>query len=445
MVILALVAAQSLALSPARATELDGAPGLGLRASRPAFSPNRDGIIDATILVVTADRPVRLTLEIVDAGGTLVRDLQRDAWIETGETRATWRGRDDEREPVPDGHYVARATATDETGAVASVEFGLRVDTRAPRFRWRSISPDPVVRADTRIGFSFEVGGADRGRLLVADARGRAVHRDAWVSEETALELMWNLRTTDGRVPPGLYRATVTVRDTAGNVRASEPRPFRDRHPATARVVRAAFGAGPRVALTFDDCINVDAWKRILTTLGAADAHATFFCSGGQVLARPALARRTVREGNAVGSHGWDHADATRLGFDEIASRLARDDRAWWRTARAMAVPFYRPAYGTFDDETRRAAGSRGYAWIALWNVDPADWRGGSAREISSRTLSHVGAGSIVVLHVQDRTADALPTILRGLRSRGLRPVTLLELVTQASSYTAGRVARMPV
>jgi hypothetical protein len=44
--------------------------------------------------------------------------------------------------------------------------------------------------------------------------------------------------------------------------------------------------------------------------------------------------------------------------------------------------------------------------------------------------LSRVETGSIVLLHCGSQaTADALPEILEGLRGRGLRPVTITQLL----------------
>ena len=152
-----------------------------------------------------------------------------------------------------------------------------------------------------------------------------------------------------------------------------------------------------------------------------------------------------MAEGNAVGSHGWDHADLTTLDAAGIAQRLRRDDDAWWRAARAIAVPYVRPPYGETNDTVRRVAGSLGYAWIVLWDVDPADWERPGAGEIAARVLSHVHPGAIVALHVQDQTAEALPAILRGLDARGLEPVGIDELLDAAREVRSGRVAPRPV
>jgi hypothetical protein len=48
-------------------------------------------------------------------------------------------------------------------------------------------------------------------------------------------------------------------------------------------------------------------------------------------------------------------------------------------------------------------------------------------------------------MHVQGQTASALPTILRGLASRGLEQVGIDELLKAARATRAGSVARRPV
>ena len=186
--------------------------------------------------------------------------------------------------------------------------------------------PQPIERVDGRVTLSFRAIGAERGRVVIADLGGRVVHRDRWEGLDGLIDRTWDLKTDRGeRVPPGLYGATAIVRDAAGNVSTSETRPLRDEHPVTARVVTSVQGAHGLVALTFDDCVSHSAWARILTVLEASNAKATFFCSGPRVAAAPALARRTVREGNGVGSHGWDQRPARSVSSrSAIAFRVTR-------------------------------------------------------------------------------------------------------------------------
>jgi peptidoglycan/xylan/chitin deacetylase (PgdA/CDA1 family) len=411
--------------------------------SSPAFSPNGDGRFEAVTASVTVGEPGTLTLEVLDATGGVVRTIALDEPITAGETETAWRGLDDARTVVPDGTYTLRASVVDALGDTATAETSVTVDTTPPRLRWRSIAPDPVRTSNGEVTFSLSMG-AGAARLVVTSSDGRPVHRDAWTASGGLERRTWSLRDGGSRVSPGRYTVTVTVRDDVANTR-SAARSFRDEQPVHAEVVRRVEGAGDRVALTFDDCLDDAAWASMLRTLERAGVHATFFCPGQQVLAAPMLARRTVALGNAVGSHGWDHADMTTLSVAEISHRLDLDERAWWRTAHATAVPLLRPPYGDVDADTIAAAGANGFRWLVLWDVDPADWQRPGASAIARRVLSHVRAGSIVVMHVLSQTADALPAILRGLRTRHLEPVTVTDLLEHANATTGGSVQLMPV
>jgi peptidoglycan/xylan/chitin deacetylase (PgdA/CDA1 family) len=421
-------------------------PSVTLSIVNDAFSPNGDGIVDATTAVVEVPAPATLTLEVLSPDGELVRSVVADEAIVAGSTRVAWRGLDDARDVVADGVYTIRATVSDDAGSTTTAEATARVDTLPPRFAWRDVAPDPVTGAGDVVRLEFSTRATAIARLVIRDATGAIVHRDEWNDLSGAVTETWDLRSSGGhRVAPGLYEATVSVRDAAGNIRESRAEPIRDEHAVAARTVTSVDGAGRRVALTFDDCGSASAWSEILDALEGAGVDGTFFCPGQRVLAEPALAKRTVAEGNAVGSHGWDHTDFTTLDDAGIASRLRRDDEAWWRTARAMAVPYVRPPYGATNDAVRRVAGSLGYEWIVLWDVDPRDWERPGASEIARRVLGHIHAGAIVVMHVQDQTASALPTILRGLASRGLEQVGIDELLKAARATRAGSVARRPV
>jgi peptidoglycan/xylan/chitin deacetylase (PgdA/CDA1 family) len=74
------------------------------------------------------------------------------------------------------------------------------------------------------------------------------------------------------------------------------------------------------------------------------------------------------------------------------------------------------------------AAGAAGYTYTVLWDVDPFDWQQPGAGVIVSRVLGTVRPGSVILLHTTGQTAQALPSIIQGLRSRGLQPVRLHEL-----------------
>jgi peptidoglycan/xylan/chitin deacetylase (PgdA/CDA1 family) len=107
--------------------------------------------------------------------------------------------------------------------------------------------------------------------------------------------------------------------------------------------------------------------------------------------------------------------------------RLQRDSQAWWSVGDA-AAPFFRPPYGSTDSSVVQGAGAASYSRVVLWDVDTNDWRGRSPSQIASTVVGSSRGGSIVLMHVLRNTADALPSILHGLKARGLKPVSLHRL-----------------
>jgi peptidoglycan/xylan/chitin deacetylase (PgdA/CDA1 family) len=150
------------------------------------------------------------------------------------------------------------------------------------------------------------------------------------------------------------------------------------------------------------------------------------------------VARRTVRDGHVIGSHGWDHADFTRLSFASSQGRLEQDRAAWWKLARVTPTPYFRPPYGAYNATTVAAAGRAGYSAVVLWDVDPRDWTQPGPGAIESRILSQVRPGSIVLMHTLSQTATQLPWLIQTLRSRHYIPLTLPELARVGTPTPGG-------
>ena len=65
-----------------------------------------------------------------------------------------------------------------------------------------------------------------------------------------------------------------------------------------------------------------------------------------------------------------------------------------------------------------------------VWESDSLDWKGISAEEISSRVLSKVQPGSIVLFHnAAEHTPEALPGIIESLQADGYTIVPISELL----------------
>ena len=410
------------------------APALSLREPR-AFSPNGDGSSDRAALRVSADEPVSLTLQLLGPRGLVVQNEARDLVVPRRRVeRFLWDGTIyDGAMRARDGLYIVRATALDRAGTRATASARVRLDTRAPRIAALGVTPQRPTGG--RVLVRFSVSDADERigvRPQLFDAYGdlvRALPERTLAPGPRAVAVP--LRARDGSLlAPGSYRVGIEASAEAGNRSdpASAAEPFLFSHPVRARVWGRFEGVGRRVALTFDDCYDAGGWAGVLDVLAREHVQATFFCTGQAVLANPQLGLRTVREGHAIGSHGWDHADFALLSFDSSLARLLDDREVWWRLARVAPTPLFRPPYGAYTSTTVAAAGAAGYAAVVLWDVDPYDWRNPGVAAIVERIVGATTPGAIDLMHTLPETAAALPTIIDELRARGYGFGTLPQL-----------------
>lgn len=207
----------------------------------------------------------------------------------------------------------------------------------------------------------------------------------------------------------------------------------------TSLVVSDGPRGGNGVALTFDMDGRLDPALDIVDWLIANQVEATVFPTGQAAttdVGRSVLARIGTRPGLfSIGNGTWDGADMTKLPASAVGTELQDTEAAVSSLAGRSTKPFYRPPSGTQDAATRRIAGSLGWAYTVLWDVDTVDWMpisegGPTADDLVARVLSRARGGSIVLLHLGGyETLAALPRIVAGLRAAGLHPVTLERLL----------------
>lgn len=410
-------------------------PAVTLALSSTAFSPNGDGRVDGVAIDVTSDEAGTVAVRILDAGGSSRREFA-GVLAGPGTARFVWDGSDGGGAVVGDAAYTVEATSTGVVPATTQRIAPVFVDTAPPAAAWRRIAPDP---ASGRSPIAFRVRSQDRAEHLTAEIRildrlGGVRTHSAMVHEGTDV-VRWRPSYRSGRaLLPGLYVAALTVTDDAGNVSPSRERKLRILRRVHARVFRRVEGAGKRVAITIDDCHYRTAWASMLRTLKRMNVRATFFCPGDRMLIFKDLARRTVREGHLLASHGWDHAALAGKGFAATAVRLRKDLSVAWRLTGDITAPYFRPPYGSYDGTVVAAAGATGHARVMMWDVSTGDTAGVTGGALVSNAVRPARRGSVILMHTLDKTAAALPAIIRGLRAKGLRPVRL-DALFRAAGY----------
>jgi peptidoglycan/xylan/chitin deacetylase (PgdA/CDA1 family) len=195
-----------------------------------------------------------------------------------------------------------------------------------------------------------------------------------------------------------------------------------------------------RLALTFDDGPDERHTRAVLDLLEARGHRGTFFVIGRRAEAAPELLAEMVRRGHGLGNHSFAHAYTTPF---QHPTRLAADlARAQELMARAGArVRYFRPPIGLLSPRIADAAKRIGLTIVA-WSASARDGRAGTtAAQAAARLTAAARPGAILVLHDavergarEPIAAAALPPLLDALAARGLRSVTLDELIDEENS-----------
>jgi peptidoglycan/xylan/chitin deacetylase (PgdA/CDA1 family) len=188
-----------------------------------------------------------------------------------------------------------------------------------------------------------------------------------------------------------------------------------------------------RVALTFDDGPGPDT-ERVLDALARHGARATFFCVGEAARRRPELVRRMVAAGHVVGNHTLEHKKLPWLARAELVRQIDAAQAALV-AAGAPSPTLFRAPHGFKSPFLARALARRGLRLVA-WTRGVWDTERPGADVIARRSLAALEDGAILLLHDgggdRAQTAEALDAILEACARRGLRPVTLPEILERA-------------
>jgi peptidoglycan-N-acetylglucosamine deacetylase len=184
------------------------------------------------------------------------------------------------------------------------------------------------------------------------------------------------------------------------------------------------------VALTFDAGSDDSATGTILQTLRSRGLKVTFFLTGQWVESYPETARQVAADGHELANHTYYHPDLTLMGRDHIIWELDYTEAIIKSQLGRSSTPWFRPPFGARNQRVLDIARELGFRSI-YWTLDSGDWRTNATPVgVLTRVLKSVGPGDIVVHHAAAaQTAEALPAIIDGIQSMGLRVVTVSELL----------------
>ena len=183
------------------------------------------------------------------------------------------------------------------------------------------------------------------------------------------------------------------------------------------------------VALTFDDGPVPLYTDTVLAVLRQEGVRATFFVTGNSVARNPYLARRVLRNGHELGNHSYSHRRMVLMSPSTVREEVETTD-SLIRAAGATGPIHFRPPYGKrlvvlpwYLSRSDRAT--------VLWSLEPDSWFSRHT-DMVSHVSDNVQPGSIILLHAEiparAEGRAALPLMIRELKQRGYRFITVSEL-----------------
>ena len=194
--------------------------------------------------------------------------------------------------------------------------------------------------------------------------------------------------------------------------------------------ITAGGSHGNEVALTFDDGPGPYT-QQLVGVLNKYGVHATFFAIGEEERYFSPGTSLELRSGDVVGDHTETHPMLASMSaheqYEELFEQIARIELLGGPRPR-----LFRPPYGSFNATTFKLLHKLRLLMV-LWSTDTDDYTLPGVAAIEQSALAGAHPGAIILMHDaggdRSETIAALPTIIAGLRRKGLHPVTIPRLM----------------
>jgi peptidoglycan/xylan/chitin deacetylase (PgdA/CDA1 family) len=184
------------------------------------------------------------------------------------------------------------------------------------------------------------------------------------------------------------------------------------------------------VVLTFDDGPWPQNTPAVLKALADECTTGVFFPIGKHSTYYPEILKEVAAAGHTIGSHTWSHATLTskKLTEDQRKDEIERGLSAVkWALGDAKLSPFFRFPALQHPPEMVTYLGTRNIA-IFSCDLDSFDFKARNAQQVIDVTfkkLDKLGKGIILMHDFHKHTAEALPALLRRLKTEGYKVVQM--------------------
>jgi len=178
-----------------------------------------------------------------------------------------------------------------------------------------------------------------------------------------------------------------------------------------------------QIAITVDDCYNIERMRLFLDLFAKEEIHVTFYPVGAAIKEENAdLWQRILDEGHEIGNHTNDHSNLTKCDGKTIIFQLQHMEK---KLNKALGYEYtirtMRPPYGSFSNaKTRNYISAAGYKHLVMWSVNQQD---------PKKALKSIKNGSICLFHANRLDLECLTELIPMLKEKGFEMVTISDLL----------------
>src|SRR5262249_49880262 len=145
----------------------------------------------------------------------------------------------------------------------------------------------------------------------------------------------------------------------------------------------------------------------------------------------PTLTREIAAE-HEIANHSWSHPDFVTLSNAQVLAEMTRAEEALGRIAGVETRPLWRAPFGSRNARILNLLREAGWGYEIFWTADSGDWLDITPAQVRANVNKGAVNGAIIVEHCgSDQSAAVLPQIINDLQARGLRIVTVSELLRE--------------
>lgn len=187
--------------------------------------------------------------------------------------------------------------------------------------------------------------------------------------------------------------------------------------------------AKPQVTLLINVAWGEEFLPKMLVALDRQGVKATFFLTGEWAERHPDLVKTIANAGHELASHGYTDKvgpfDLQKQG--QLRSDIQKGADVIYRITGRKPL-FYSPHMGQVNEQLVATAAELGMKTV-MWSLDTLDWQDPSADSILQAVTTRAKNGDLILMHPRQNTMSILERLIAELKSRGLTPVTLSEML----------------